>query len=318
MADDRVAAILIEPQLKRFREVCGVHGDLEANFSGWYKHVLLTADRVFLFPRHADHVAALEREAEVLDTLSPLSLSFVPRVVGRWHDAKVSPYPFIATNRLPGTPFEAWQPGLSADEMASVMASLGEKVAAWHSVDVSRLPALLHEDLDPLYGLTGRLTTEATLPDALVEAQQILAEQLDGASLSHWEPGFRQLARLEPVLVHGDLCGNQLLVDDQLAVRGVVDWGRAHVGHPLRDFLFTEWSTALYGWEGDFALFRERIWRSYQDARRVALPGHEAVHALFTIAEACWIVQLMASETGPSEWQRQRYQQSIANLRQIV
>jgi hypothetical protein len=95
-----VAAVLVPPQLKRFREICEVDGPIEARFEGYTKHVLLTDDRAFLFPRNHTIVTQLERECDVYATVDhPL----VPKLLGRWHEPAISPYPFFAVTRLPSS-----------------------------------------------------------------------------------------------------------------------------------------------------------------------------------------------------------------------
>ena len=37
-------------------------------------------------------------------------------------------------------------------------------------------------------------------------------------------------------LVHGDLHGSQILVDDRHEIAGVIDWGDVHLGDPASDF----------------------------------------------------------------------------------
>src|SRR5712691_1745428 len=95
-------AVLIPPRLARFRTLVEV-GDapLTVDFTGWNKYVLLTDDRAFLFPRQADNVESLERELLAYRTLEATGLDVVPRVVDRWEDDTVSPFPFAAVTRLP-------------------------------------------------------------------------------------------------------------------------------------------------------------------------------------------------------------------------
>jgi hypothetical protein len=102
-----LAAVLVPPQLKRFREVCEVAGPIEPRFDGYTKHVLLTDDRAFLFPRNHTIVAQLERECDVYTTVDhPL----VPKLLGRWDEPAISPYPFFALPTLSVLPWaSAWR-----------------------------------------------------------------------------------------------------------------------------------------------------------------------------------------------------------------
>ena len=69
--DDQTAvlAVLPRPALNRFRQICEASGPLEPRFDGYTKHVLLTADRAFLFPRNRTIAAQLERECAVYATV---------------------------------------------------------------------------------------------------------------------------------------------------------------------------------------------------------------------------------------------------------
>jgi hypothetical protein len=119
--DDETAvlAVLVPPQLARFRQVCRVDGAIEPRFDGDTKHVLLTADRAFLFPRNHTLVEQLERECDVFATVGhPL----VPRLLGRWHDPGISPYPFSAVTRLAGGTASrrvSWQAAIAAPSWAA-------------------------------------------------------------------------------------------------------------------------------------------------------------------------------------------------------
>lgn len=61
--EEAVAAVVVAPQLTRFRQVCQVEGPIQPRFDGYTKHVLLAGDRAFLFPRNHTAVGQIEREA---------------------------------------------------------------------------------------------------------------------------------------------------------------------------------------------------------------------------------------------------------------
>jgi hypothetical protein len=104
-------AVLIPPQAARFASLTGADPDrLVLNVTGWNKLVLLDADRVFLFPRAAAGVEWFERELAVYQALAQTRLEIVPRLLGRWEDPDVYPFPFAAVTRLRGTvPAEPWR-----------------------------------------------------------------------------------------------------------------------------------------------------------------------------------------------------------------
>src|SRR5437762_2257970 len=98
---DPLWAVLIPPQLARFRTLVGL-GDapLAVDFTGFNKYVLLTDDLVFLFPRRASNVEWFHRELATYRALEPIGLAVVPRLTGEWRDDTVYPFPFAALTRL--------------------------------------------------------------------------------------------------------------------------------------------------------------------------------------------------------------------------
>lgn len=318
MTDDRVAAVLIPPQLQRFREVCQVAGsDFEVIFTGWSKHVVLIDDRAFLFARNSDGVPALEREANVLLVLESLGVSGVPRLVGRWEDKGISEYPFFATTRLSGDPFEDLLPKLEFEQLLAFFDELGRTLASWHDLNVAALPSWLQDDNEPLGGMLRQMTREESLGAGLERAEALLTPHFPGLSLGKWERAWRELASLSPVLLHGDICENQFLVDQDMRITGVLDWGTAHVGHLLGDFHFGEWDRPLFKWEARFAGLRKSLWTAYLNARGLHLDV-DALHSLFTVTEACSVVERVEAHPAPDSWNARHFQRALENLRQIV
>lgn len=112
--DVTVRAILTPWQEGAFREVCSVVGAVETHFHGWSKRVILTTDRVFLFPRDHTKVQNLDREAAALEALD--ACAHVPKLIARRQDDRISPYPFLELARVAGSPFyeEVYEPPSSA------------------------------------------------------------------------------------------------------------------------------------------------------------------------------------------------------------
>ncbi|MEQ7011079.1 phosphotransferase [Actinopolymorpha sp. B17G11] len=104
-----------------------------------------------------------------------------------------------------------------------------------------------------------------------------------------------------PVLLHGDVCENQLLVDDDLHVRTVLDWDTASLGNPLLDFDFGEWGAAIFRWEAEFSRLRQAMWNAYTTKLDGALgtdpPTAHDVHLLFTLKELAYFEE--SNATGP-------------------
>lgn len=269
-------AVLAPPQLARFRNLVGI-GDvpMAVDLTGWNKYVLLTEDRVFLFPRRAENVEWFERELAAYRALERAGLPVIPRLTGEWRDEAVYPFPFAATTRLRGEH--------PADPTA-VLAELGGAVARWHLVDPpdlvgARPPA--HQDRPDVRWLR-RALDPGTAREAAVEAAARLGRP---TQLGRWTELLEAGARHAHVLVHGDLHEDQLLVvDDRLT--GVLDWETARVDHPFWDFDFGEWGTGLWRrHRRDFARLWSTVWRSYARERGVD-PDPAPLEAAFRLRQA--------------------------------
>jgi aminoglycoside phosphotransferase (APT) family kinase protein len=225
--------------------------------NGWNKLVLLDSDRVFLFPRSAIGVEWFERELAAYQALASTQLSIVPRLLGRWADPEIYPFPFAAVTRLRGeVPAE---PEAFAEE-------LGRAIACWHELEPPTLAGARpprHHDAAHHRWLR-RALDPATSADAAAEA----AGQLGQASrAARWADLLGRAARLEPVLVHGDIHEGQLLAEGG-RLTGIIDWETARVDHPFWDFDLGEWGTGLWRRRrGDFTALWARQWHPYAEAR---------------------------------------------------
>jgi aminoglycoside phosphotransferase (APT) family kinase protein len=257
---DLAWAVLIPPQLARFRVVTGI-GDarLTVNLMGWNKYVLLTTDRAFLFPRHQCNIEWFERELAVYRALEATALAVVPRVVGEWRDAAVSPYPFAAVTRLRGE---------HPSDATVLFSQLGRNIARWHELSPPDLPGArppAHHDRAEQRWLR-RALDPSTTRDAAAEAAERLGAR-DRQSI--WADRLEAAASHHHVLVHGDIHENQLLASgDELT--GILDWETARVDHPFWDFDLGEWGTGLWRvHRRDFSRLWSIAWQSYATERGV-------------------------------------------------
>lgn len=274
---DPIDAVLIPPQLRRFRELTDVAADepLTVELRGWHKLVVVAGERVFLFPRHTVNVGGLQRELAAYGVLEEHGVGRVPRVLGVWEDPEVYPHGFAAVTRLDGA---------HPDDATDLFDQLGAAIAEWHEIE--SLPETLRdaappEDHLPHQQWLHRALDPATTTDAVDDA----VDRLGAADRrNEWAELLAAASLLSPVLVHGDIH------EDQLLARGgdltaILDWETARVDHPFFDFDFGEWGTGL--WRSHRAEFPElwrRQWEPYARARELDV-GVDPLVAAFGIRQ---------------------------------
>jgi aminoglycoside phosphotransferase (APT) family kinase protein len=253
-----VNAVLTPPQAERFAAVAGVDlSRLVLNVTGWNKLVLLDSDRVFLFPRSATGVEWFERELAAYRALAQTQLGVVPRLMDRWEDPDIYPFPFAAVTRLRGE---------VPAEPEALIEQLGRVIACWHELEPPALagarPPRHHDAVHHRW--LRRALDPATSACAAAEAADRLRRP--GRAVA-WADLLASAAQLAPVLVHGDIHEDQLLADGG-RLTGVIDWETARVDHPFWDFDLGEWGTGLWRRRRrDFSALWARGWRAYAQAR---------------------------------------------------
>ena len=259
---------------------------METQFHGWSKRVILSADRVFLFPRDRTKVESLEREAAALDALD--DCAYAPRLIARRQDERISPYPFLELTRVAGAPFyEEVYEAAELDVVLDLMAQLGTAIAAWHERPTRDLAPILRTAFPRARGILERALQE----DPVALATEAAAV-LDLTIRTDWIDAIAaaQSLSLSQVLTHGDVHGEQVMVD-RGTLAGIIDWETAAIDNPIRDFNFGEWGLGWYrAHEPDFGALRERLWTAYAAARTVPLPDWQTVHRFFALVEAWYCV----------------------------
>lgn len=281
--EERLHAVLVEPQLKRFRDLCHL-GDvpLTITFEGWSRHVILSSDRAFLFPRNSSCVAGLLREAEMLRALDGSGVP-APRLFDKWENPDISPYPFIAVSRLTGSTWSGLEANATLEQLSTVLAELGKAIALWHGLELRHIHQYVPERAErDDRGVAGFIDLRS-----IQEAAGWVAGRLDlsAQNVARWFRGLEPLASMLPVFVHGDIHESQIFVSDRFSVTGILDWESAGVGHPLVDFDFGNWGFGIFAWERKFDILRRVMWDAYVQARGVELPSWHAVHLLFCLKE---------------------------------
>lgn len=256
--DHPALAVIAPPRLDRFRELLALRPDeeIEADFTGWSKLVLLTEEWAVLFPRDHTQVDALRRELVALEAISRLELPGVPRVHVVWDDPALSAHVVAVEHRLPGVPLSGLVESMPLAALGDLFAALGRAAAGWHAVDVG--------DLDGALPRRWSLDERTLLVDEL---------ELDAGEAGTAAAALHAAQQLEPVLVHADLHEGQLLVTPEAphTITGILDWQTARIDHPFVELDLGEWGTALWrGHRPHFPELRRRAWAAYGEARGLA------------------------------------------------
>jgi len=168
------------------------------------------------------------REFTIQSALAPV-YPYVARMVGLCRDEGVIGSEFYVMERLEGTILRKELPfALSTDRASRLCEHAWEALVRLHQVDVAAVPelaALARGDgyvARQVAGWTDRLDRAAT--DDLG----------DWAPVTGWLEAHRP-ADVGRCLIHNDWRFDNMVLDDRLQVRGVLDWEMATVGDPLMD-----------------------------------------------------------------------------------
>ncbi|MGN8157054.1 phosphotransferase family protein [Salinisphaera sp. RV14] len=175
----------------------------------------------------------VDREYRVMDALANVPDVPVPAMRSYCDDAAVIGTPFYVMDYVEGRVFNN-QPTLAdvaRDQRAGVYHRMIDTLAALHSVDVAAV------------GLS-----DFGKPEGYVERQVALWRKQYDQSTDEPDPAMIALGDWlaehlppdsPPTIAHGDFrIGNLLLAPDLSAVRAVLDWELATLGHPLADLAY--------------------------------------------------------------------------------
>lgn len=291
-------AVLIPPQEERLRARFDLVGaELRADVTGWHKYAILAGERVFLFPRHAEWVEGLERELAAYAVLDEVVGVPAPRLLGRHEDPAVWPHPFGCVSRLSGVRYGSVERETPPERLGDLLVRLANLIAAWHSAPLDAVPEALASAPPPSVpvGLDHGWGRAALHPGGLVPAVEALHARLSALGLGtpppdRWVEPLRDLTTLAPVLVHGDVHEDQILIADAASLRitGILDWETARVDHPVWDFNFGEWGHGIWERRQRFAAFRRRMWVAYCARRGMACGEASALHLFYSLVEMAW------------------------------
>lgn len=220
---------------------------------GWDNRAFEVGGWVFRFPKRVEIQASLARERCLLPALSrllPIPIP-VPRYFGG--PSELFPYAFLGYRMLEGTPLQSCleRPWSRSGEQR-IAKQLGQFLSALHALEPARFGIELPRG--PQRYLT------SPLDDASDNLPHLAAEDID--LHTRLQRLLRQLrpasvVSLRPVLAHGDLDAEHLLLDTQRErLIGVIDWADVQLAVPATDFV------GIHGLRG--RRFSELVLRHYR------------------------------------------------------
>lgn len=305
-----IGAILTPPQLEAFCKRFDVRvGDIEPNFSGWSKHILMTKEYVFLFPRHPEYEKGLETELQVYKMFANFESVPLPKLVDVVYDREISYYRFGVVTRMPGVIFSSVELSLEPNGYEQVLCGLGQLTAIWHQMPLKDMketlkpvafdpsweeaefyqwlcPALVSDTVNKAWEEICALSVKVVQTVGGGDFERLTTED----SWAKWRAVLVELANLSPVLLHRDVHEDQFFVRSEadLKITGLIDWGTAAIGNPVLDFNFGEWGVDIWRYRDRFGQFRRTMWQAYLEARDIQLSTYDGLHLFYTLQELHW------------------------------
>jgi aminoglycoside phosphotransferase (APT) family kinase protein len=205
---------------------------VESPSEGWDNTAyLVNGTWIFRFPRRTIAVDLIRTEAAVLPWIAPRLPLAVPFPVFVGEPEERFPWPFAGYRRLAGR--TACRADLDDDQRSRAAVLLARFLRTLHAFDpdeAARAGAgpdtMARMDVEQRRGMIverlGDLQAQGLIDD--VRPWREIAEAMPAGL----PPGG-------PALVHGDLYARHILVDDEGAPCGVIDWGDVHLGEPALD-----------------------------------------------------------------------------------
>lgn len=171
----------------------------------------------------------MRREHRVQDALAP-HFPFVPQMVALCEDPAVLGSEFYVMQRVPGRILRGQLPAdlaLSPQDAAALGEHAVDTLVALHAVDIDTAGL---RDLGRGAGYVARQVEGWTKRYAAARTQDVP----DFAPVTRWLAA-EQPADVATCLLHNDFRLDNLVLDEQLHVRALLDWEMATLGDPLMD-----------------------------------------------------------------------------------
>jgi len=202
--------------------------------AGWDNTVFLVNSAfVFRFPRRRIAVPLMETEIKLLPWLSRQLAIRIPSPSHIGAPSAEFPCVFAGYPLIAGRTLTAMR--LADEQRKSLAAPLGKFLRELHSTSADEARSR-GAGTDPIRRL-GRSHNSRAIDRLYTFTDDVLPRNVQAhiRSLLDSLPAAEHLSA--NTLVHGDLHGSQILVDEVTnELAGVIDWGDVHLGHPAADF----------------------------------------------------------------------------------
>lgn len=188
---------------------------------------------IFRFPKYAEGIRQLEKEADLLKRIADR----LPLEVPRPEYCVLEPasgQAFMGYRRIDGVPLEAEQlERLNDAALDRIAGQLAGFLKALHGTDMGCWPNLSASQYDPfqewkeLYRRLQDKLYRFMIPEARIRTNR------------HFEDFFaaKDHAQIVPSLIHGDFGGSNILYDlAETKVTGIIDFGSAQLGDAAIDY----------------------------------------------------------------------------------
>lgn len=241
---EREISLSAATSLLRSRFPVLAQADVQSFAQGWDNTAFLVRpeqgpELVFRFPRRAIALAGIRRELAWLPLLAPqLPLPIpVPTFRGEWGPATTAssdepPWPYWGGKLLAGTELAIRVPDPA--QRLPIAGQLGEFLRILHGLEPSR-PGLTGLPLDPNHRADPGHRAIGTTGCLARLADQGLDAPLDAARELVSQAALLPAPSGDAVICHGDLHARHVLLAEDLAISGIIDWGDLCVADPAVD-----------------------------------------------------------------------------------